>query len=116
MVKGYKVFNPDWTCLNKQYTCPGKFEEDVPLNVCCSGMHFCKNLVDCFSYYPFNSENKVAEVIAFGRVMEENDKCCTDKLEVVREISWYEVLDMVNTGKGCSGFCNSGNRNSGNRK
>lgn len=26
-VKGYKVFNPDWTCRGKQYSCPGTFEE-----------------------------------------------------------------------------------------
>lgn len=32
-VKGYKVFNPDWTCKGKQYTCPGKFEEDVEISV-----------------------------------------------------------------------------------
>ena len=28
VVKGFKVFNPDWTCRDKQYTCPGKFEEE----------------------------------------------------------------------------------------
>ena len=32
-VHGYKVFRPDWTCNPtgkncKQYTCPGKFEEE----------------------------------------------------------------------------------------
>ena len=27
IVNGYKVFNSDWTCRDKQYTCPGKFEE-----------------------------------------------------------------------------------------
>lgn len=27
VVHGFKVFNPDWTCRGKQYTCPGKFEE-----------------------------------------------------------------------------------------
>lgn len=21
---GFKVFNPDWSCQNKMYTCPGK--------------------------------------------------------------------------------------------
>ena len=36
-VKGYKVFNPDWTCRGKQYSCPGNFEEDVTLSVCNSG-------------------------------------------------------------------------------
>lgn len=27
-VKGFKVFKPDWTCRDKQYTCPGEFKED----------------------------------------------------------------------------------------
>ena len=120
MVKGYKVFNPDWTCKGKQYTCPGTFEEDVNPSVCNVGMHFCKNAADCFRYYDFDPNNHVAEVIAHGTVAEGEDKCATNKLEIVREIPWAEVLEIVNTGKGCtgnrnSGNCNSGNRNSGNR-
>ena len=113
MVKGYKVFNPDWTCMNKQYTCPGTFEEDVNPSVCNVGMHFCKNAADCFRYYDFDSNNHVAEVIAHGTVAEGEDKCATNKLEIVREIPWAEVLEIVNTGKACTGRCNSGNRNSG---
>ena len=113
-MKGYKVFNPDWTCRGKQYTCPGIFEEDVDLSLCNSGMHFCKKAVDCFNYYQFKPENKVAEVIAYGNVAEEGNKCCTDKLEIVREIPWGELLELVNTGKGNSGKGNSGNCNSGN--
>ena len=119
IIKGFKVFNPDWTCSpdgnTKQYTCPGKFEEDVTPVRCGQGMHFCKVAADCFNYYSFNPENKVAEVAAYGTVVEEGDKCCTDKLEIIREIPWTELLEMVNTGKGCAGLCNSGNRNSGNR-
>ena len=112
-VKGYKVFNPDWTCKNKQYTCPGTFEEDVNPSVCNVGMHFCKNAVDCFRYYDFDPNNHVAEVIAHGTVAEGEDKCATNKLEIVREIPWGEVLEIVNTGKACTGRCNSGNWNSG---
>ena len=115
MVKGYKVFNPDWTCKGKQYTCPGTFEEDVNPSVCNVGMHFCKNAADCFRYYDFDPNNHVAEVIAHGTVAEGEDKCATNKLEIVREIPWAEVLEIVNTGKACTGRCNSGNRNSGNR-
>jgi hypothetical protein len=115
VVKGFKVFNPDWTCRDKQYTCPGKFEEDVTPSVCDRGMHFCKVAADCFQYYRFDPDNKVAEVIAYGEVVEDGDKCATDKLEIVREIPWAELLEIVNTGKGCAGLCNSGNRNSGNR-
>ena len=114
VVKGYKVFNSDWTCRGKQYTCPGKFEEDVTPIQCRRGMHFCKKAADCFNYYLFDQNNKVAEVIAYGEVSEEGDKCATNKLEVVREIPWSELLGLVNTGKGCTGRCNSGNRNSGN--
>jgi len=113
MVKGYKVFNKDWTCRNKQYSCPGVFEEDGELEVCEHGMHFCKVAVDCFRYYGFDTENRVAEVIAHGTVLEEENKCCTDKLEIVREIPWDEVLQIVNAGKQCTGLRNSGDRNSG---
>lgn len=115
MVKGYKVFNPDWTCKGKQYTCPGKFEEPVELSICERGMHFCKNLIDCFNYYSFDPENKVAEVVAYGKITERGDKYCTDKIEIVREITWNEVLEKVNTGKKCTGIGNSGDWNSGNR-
>ena len=118
-VKGYKVFNPDWTCSpngnTKQYSCPGKFEEDITPVGLGSGMHFCRKASDCFDYYDFNSKNKVAEVIAYGDIAEEGDKCCTNKLEIVREIPWQELLTIVNTGKDCTGLGNSGNRNSGDR-
>ena len=112
-VKGYKVFNPDWTCRNFQYQVGQTYEMEGPVIPCERGFHFCKNAADCFNHYAFNPENKVAEVIAHGTVKEEGDKCCTDKIEIVREISWQEVLTIVNTGKGCTGRCNSGNRNSG---
>ena len=119
IVKGFKVFNHDWTCSpngnTKQYTCPGKFEEDVVPVRCGQGMHFCKWAADCFNYYDFNLDNHVAEVAAYGDIAEEGDKCCTNKLEIIREIPWAELLEMVNIGKGCTGLCNSGNRNSGNR-
>ena len=113
-VKGYKVFNSDWTCRGKQYSCPGTFEEFVSPSVCNVGMHFCKNAADCFRYYDFDPNNHVAEVIAHGTVAEDDNKCATDKLEIVREIPWAEVLEIVNTGKSCTGRCNSGNWNSGN--
>ena len=112
-VKGFKVFNPDWTCRNKQYTCPGKFEEDVTPMMCNTGMHFCRRATDCFNYYKFNPENHVAEVIAYGDIAENGDKTCTNKLEIVREIPWTEVLEIVNMGKSCTGLCNSGDCNSG---
>ena len=118
VVKGYKVFDPDWTCdptyINaKQYTCPGRFEEDLKPIVTKQGMHFCKNLTSCFSYYEFDPAKKVAEVAAYGDISEDGNLVCTNKLEIIRELSWYEVLDLVNEGKYCTGFNNSGDNNVG---
>ena len=113
-VKGYKVFNPDWTCRGFKYTVGETFEEEVKLSVCNRGFHFCEKAADCFNYYSFNPENKVAEVLALGDIETKGDKSCTNKIQIVREIPWVELLEIVNTGKGCSGYCNSGSFNSGN--
>ena len=116
-MKGYKVFNPDWTCRGFQYEVGKTYEmSDDP--VCCErGFHFCLKPADYFNFYSFDSNNKVAEVEALGVVdtQDENSKCSTNKIHIIRELTWHEVLDLVNTGKDCTGFCNSGNRNSGNR-
>ena len=114
-MEGYKVFEPDWTCRGFQYEVGKTFEEDVTPSCCNRGFHFCKELKDCFNYYPFNPDNKVAKVIALGEIDEESDdsKCCTNKIQIVEEISWEDVLRMVNLGKGNTGLCNSGDWNSG---
>ena len=112
-VKGYKVFNPDWTCRGFQYEVGKIFEEDVKPSCCDRGFHFCKKAADCFSYYSFNSKNKVAEVIALGEVDTDGKKSCTNKIQIVREIPWQELLTIVNTGKDCTGLCNTGDCNTG---
>ena len=115
-MKGFKVFNSDWSCRGYQFEVGKTFEEDVEPKCCDRGFHFCTKASDCFNYYSFDSENKVAEVEALGAVDTESDdtKCCTNKIHIIRELTWHEVLNLVNTGKDCTGLCNSGNRNSGN--
>jgi len=115
-MKGYKVFDPDWTCRGKQYTCPGEFAQGGKLELCKNGIHFCEKLVDCFSYYPFDPRNKVAEVDAVGDVLSSDNrtKHCTNRIQIIRELTWNEVLDMVNTGRGNTGKGNTGKGNTGN--
>lgn len=115
-VKGYKVFNPDWTCRGFQYEVGKTFEEDVTPKCCEAGFHFCTKAIDCFCYYSFDPNNKVAEVLALGDVDSQstNTKCSTNKIQIIREISWQELLDIVNIGKSCTGSGNTGNRNTGN--
>ena len=115
-MKGYKVFEPDWKCRGFQYAVGEIFEEDVTPSCCNRGFHFCTELKDCFNYYSFDPNNKVAEIEALGEIDTEanGSKHCTNKIKIVREISWEEVLKMVNMGKSNAGLCNSGNYNSGN--
>lgn len=115
-MKGYKVFKPDWTCRGFQYSVGKTFEEDVTPSCCNRGFHFCTELKDCFNYYSFDPSNKVAEIEALGEIDTEatGKKHCTNKIKIVREISWEEVLKMINVGKANTGFGNTGNYNSGN--
>lgn len=113
-VYGYKIFNPDWTYRDKQYTCPGEFKEDVKPTPCSSGMHFCPDLKDCFEYHQNDPNNHCAEVVALGEIVQDGNKCVTNHLQIIREIPWNEVMKRVNQGKGCTGICNTGDRNTGN--
>ena len=118
-IKGYKVFGPGWICdpagTPFQYAVGETYEmEEVPI-VCKRGFHFCERAADCFNYYDFDPKNKVAEIEALGDIDSDGSKSCTNKIHIIREIPWQEILDLVNTGNGCTGFGNSGDWNSGNR-
>ena len=114
-MKGYKVFNPIWMCRGFQYQVGESYEMDVMPIICDRGFHFCKELEDCFRHYAFNPQNKVAEVEAYGDVISEDRKSCTNKIKIVREIPWGEVLRIVNAGHHNTGRHNTGNHNTGNR-
>ena len=115
IIRGYKVFNPNWTCKGFQFEVGRTFTEDVTQVCHGRGFHFCTKAVDCLKYYSFDPDNKVAEVEALGDIDTNNDdsKCYTNKIHIIREISWQEVLNLANTGKTCTGYSNSGNCNSG---
>ena len=113
--KGYKVFNPDFTCMSFQYEVGKTYHIPAKeLKPCSKGFHFCKNLINCFNYYLFDSENKVAEVVAMGKVIEHEDKLVAHTIKIIRELSWDEVLELINLGHGNRGLGNIGDANTGN--
>ncbi len=105
-IRGYKVFQPDWTCRNMKFEVGKIYEENVTPQCCKSGIHFCLILEDCFAYYEFNSKNKVTEVLALGDVDFDlkTSKCCTNKIQIVRELDWQEVMNLLNINKGYKVF------------
>ena len=119
-IKGYKVFNPDWTCRGFQFEVGKTYKHDGDIGLCKAGFHFCRKASACFNYYDFNKNNHVAEVEAIGKVETENDKSVTDEIVIIREIPWNEVLVIANEGTDCTGYgntgdCNTGDWNTGNR-
>lgn len=113
-IKGYKVFNPNWTCRGFQYEVGKEFEHIGKIELCQDGFHFCRKLADCFNYYAFDPDNKVAEIEATGLVKTKNNKSVTNKIKIIRELSWFEVLENCNVGIGNTGFGNAGHHNTGN--
>ena len=89
-MKGFKGFNPDFTCKGKQYSENAVFEEEKA-EICNSGMHFCEYPLDVFKFYPPVNDNcelnEFAEVEALDGTKTEDDiKFCTKKLKVGTKI------------------------------
>ena len=118
IVRGYKIIGPDWKCRDKQYYCPGEFEEDVKPKIGSRGMHFCLKLSDCFLYYSEEEENNhYVEIETYGNVeietyekvefettleklehyksFSEASQCCTNKLRIIKELTIEEVVNIL---------------------
>ena len=93
-MKGYKVFNHDWTCRGFQYEVGKTYEMDDKPVICEKGFHFCKKLKDCFRYYPLREDTKIAEVEMLGDfdIDEHTSKVCTNKIKILREIHLEDLI------------------------
>jgi len=112
--KGYKVTDENMNCRSFQYELNKVYTHKGSIEICERGFHYCPIAADCFGYYSFDSKNRVFEIIDHGTPIIDGDKHCTYKIELIRELSWIEVLGIVNSGKDNTGLKNSGNSNSGN--
>ncbi|HIE4786588.1 TPA: DUF7666 domain-containing protein [Clostridioides difficile] len=113
IIEGYKVFNPDWTCRNFKYEVGKTYEHDGDIEVCEAGFHFCQKAINYFNYYSFDNKNKVAKIEAIGLIKTDGDKSVTNKITIVKEIEWEELLNIVNIGNNNTGYGNTGNHNTG---
>ena len=114
-VSGWKVFNKELKCRDFQFEVGKRYKEEGEPVLCKYGFHFHLNRSDLFEYYDFNTENRVCEIHAYGEIVSDEKKSCCNDIEIIRELSWNDVLNLINTGKGNTGRNNSGNRNSGDR-
>lgn len=101
---GFKVLDPNYECRGFQYEIGKTFSlpPGQPLKLCESGFHFCEHAIDCLKFYDLWSENKYVEVRVpeDGNIIPsppscEEPKCVTDRIEIIREISFEEWITKL---------------------
>ena len=91
---GYKGFDKDLKCQDKQYAIGETFEEPSA-SLCKKGMHFCETPHDCFGYYK-PAESRYCKVYAddvSDETSNDSKRVCK-KLKIGEEIT---VSDIVKT-------------------
>lgn len=89
-MKGYKGFNKDWKCRDKQYEV-GRTYEEAEARLCNKGLHFCENPFDVFAYYSPNNQSKYA-VIEAENVTGEKD---SDTKRVAKKLTIKTELNLI---------------------
>ena len=95
-MRAYKIFNYDWTCNGFRYEVGKSYEINGNIELCNWGFHACRNLHDCFKYYPCVPWNKIAEVELYGEIKGEGgDKQVASKIKVVKEIPFENIGNII---------------------
>ena len=92
-MQGFKGFDKHLKCRDFQYEVGGEYSIDGDLEICERGFHFCDNPFDVFDYYPPMIGARYCIVEAIGTVIksDDGDKCVTDKIKIVQEITLSEL-------------------------
>ena len=95
-VKGYKGFDKDFKCQNKQYEENTTYEEHG-VKICEEGMmHFCENPFDVLDYYPLLDDdanfNQFAKVEGLGDIERQENKTASNKLHIGAKLSFKDFI------------------------
>ena len=119
-----KGFDKDLKCIGFQFEVGGAYDtgyKKEELELCSETVfHFCDSLEKVHEYYDCsNEENRYCEIEVLGELIYDENKCGSNKIKILREITGEELEILKghkngNTGLFNSGDSNSGNKNSGN--
>ena len=119
-----KGFDKNLRCRGYQFEVGKDYRIDLPDgykltdNDLCSNkvFHFCDGLSKVHGYYSCaNEDNRFCIVEVLGQFCENDDKCGSDHIRIVREIVGEELRIAKGLTNGNSGLFNSGDLNSGDR-
>jgi len=120
-----KGFDSDLKCRDFQFEIGKTYEtgaNDDTLELCSDTVfRFCRSLRQVHSFYNVhpNNGNRFCEIEVLGRLIEDDEKCGSNKIKIIREIKGEELqrlrgLERGNTGIFNTGNCNTGDWNTGN--
>ena len=95
VIKSYKGFNKDMTCIGFQYEEGKEYEESNAL-VCENGFHACEYPLDCLSYYS-PSESVYHEVEQSGKLSKksEDTKVASTKIKIGAKLSIVGLVEAA---------------------
>jgi hypothetical protein len=84
---GYKA-TYDFVCRDFKFEIGQTYELSEKPIMCSRGFHYCKNARNTLKHYSYTRRFKLLEIEDLGLfTIEENDKSCTDKIRIIREIN-----------------------------
>ena len=116
-----KGFDENLRCRGYQFEIGKVYDtgaDDEKLELCSDTVfHFCRSLEKVHTHYSANPKenNRFCEIEVLGRLVEDEEKCGSNKIKIVREITGQELANLRGFKNGNTGLFNTGNRNTGNR-
>ena len=98
-MRGYKALNKDMKAIHGddiQYELNKEYTLDSELRICRNGYHFCKELINVYKYYSYNS--RVFEIDTLDGDIESdkgNIKYCSNRIKLVREVTKEEINKYI---------------------
>jgi hypothetical protein len=91
---GYKGFDENWKCRDKQYTVGKTSRHTGEIKLCGSGLHFCENPLDLFGYYaPADSKFATVEASGVSKDTDSDSKRVARSLNIKAEIGLHGLID-----------------------
>ena len=122
-----KGFDKDLKCRGFQFEVGKVYDTGYTegLELCSNTVfHFCDSLDKVHEYYScIDEENRYCEIEVLGELIYDENKCGSNKIKILREITGEELdnlkghkngnTGLFNIGRNNSGYANSGDNNSG---
>jgi len=112
-----KGFDEDLKCQGMQFEVGKEYKTNrYVLELCTDTVfHYCKTLKQVNAFYNVTEDNRYCYIEVLGEEIEDDEKCGSNHIKIVREILGEELDILLGRVNGNTGNFNTGHRNTGHR-